>query len=58
MDETINFFKFSVFINENELGKINFPLGKIEFWTHCGNSVHATEYLAFGKALLARLYQK
>ena len=25
---------------------------------HIGNSVHTTEYLAFGKALLARLYQK
>ena len=23
---------------------------------HIGNSVHTTEYLAFGKALLARLY--
>ena len=25
---------------------------------HIGNSVHTTEYLAFGKALLARLYLK
>ena len=25
---------------------------------HIGNSVHTTEYLAFAKALLARLYQK
>ena len=25
---------------------------------HIGNSVHTTEHLAFGKALLARLYLK
>ena len=30
----------------------SFPLESI------GNSVHATEYLAFGKALVARLYEK
>ena len=34
MDEMINVFEFSVFINKNELGKMNFPLGKIAFWTN------------------------
>ena len=36
---------------------MNFPLGKIEFWTHW-DSLHTTENFAFGEALLTRLYQK
>ena len=34
-----------------------FHLGQIEFWTHW-EFCATTEYLAFGKVLLARLYQK
>ena len=30
MNEIFNFLEFQVFINENELGKFNFPLGKME----------------------------
>ena len=37
-----------MFISEYELGKVNFPLGKMR------NPVYTTEYLALGKALLAR----
>ena len=31
MNEIFNFLGFKVFINENELGKISFPLRKIKF---------------------------
>ena len=62
MNEIFNFLGFYVFINENKLGKINFPLrkkGKIEkSFEPTGNSVHTTEIIALGKALLARLYLK
>ena len=34
MNEIFNFLEFYVFINENELGKINFPLEKMEFGTN------------------------
>ena len=57
MNEIFNFLEFEVFINENELGKMNFPLGKWNF-EPIGNSVHTTEYLALGKVLLARLRLK
>ena len=58
MDKIINFLEFYVFINENKLGKMNFPLGKFWNFETIGNSVQITEYLAFRKALLTRLYQK
>ena len=31
MNEIFNFLEFKVFIKENELEKMNFPLGKIKF---------------------------
>ena len=31
MNEIFNFLDFQAFINENELGKMNFPLGKMKF---------------------------
>ena len=34
MNEILSSLEFQVFINENGLGKINFLLGKMEFWTH------------------------
>ena len=40
---------------------MNFPLEKLNFQpigNSLGNSVHTTEYLALGKALVARLYLK
>ena len=42
---------------ENEKRKINFHL-EILYLEHVGNFGHTTEYTAFGKALLARLYLK
>ena len=30
MNEILNFLGFSVFIYENELGKMNFPMGQIK----------------------------
>ena len=39
------------------MGKMNFPLRKWNFQP-IGNSVHTTEYLALGNALLARIYLK
>ena len=33
MNEIHNFLEF--FVNERKSGKMNFPLGKMEFWTHC-----------------------
>ena len=30
MNEIMSFLKFQVFINGNKLGKMNFPLGKVE----------------------------
>ena len=31
MNEIHNLLEFPAFVNEDKLGKINFPLGKIEF---------------------------
>ena len=62
MNEILNFLGFYVFINQNKLGKINFPLRKMrkteKNFEPTGNSVHTTEIIALGKALLARLYLK
>ena len=56
MNEILNFLG-SVFIGENKSGKINFPLGKMKFWTHREFSAyHITGLVALGKALLAMLY--
>ena len=45
MTEIFNFLEFYVLINENELRKLNSPLGKWNFES-TGNSVHTTEYFA------------
>ena len=36
---------------------MDFPMGKMEFWTHWEFCAY-TEYLALGKALLTTLYLK
>ena len=46
-----------VFFTKNQRRKNSFPFWKTEFW-NTGNSVHTTEYLALGKALLANLKVK
>ena len=53
MDEIWNEY-FSLKINR-EKSLFHFEKQNLE---HIGNSAHTTEYLTFGKALLARLYLK
>ena len=57
MTEIFNSLEFYVFINENELRKLNSPLGKWNFES-TGNSVRTTEYFALGNTFLATLYLK
>ena len=57
MTEIFNSLEFYVFINENELRKLNSPLGKWNFES-TGNSVRTTEYFALGNTLLATLFLK
>ena len=51
---SINFKYFSLKMN---MGKYIFPWEKQNFES-TGKSTHTTEYLAFGKTLLVRLYLK
>ena len=46
MSEIYNFLEFYVFVNENKLEKMNFSLGKMEFWTHC-NVIFNDTHLRF-----------
>ena len=57
MTEIFNSLEFYVFINENELRKLNSPLGKWNFES-TENSVRTTEYFALGNTLLATLFLK
>ena len=44
MNEIHIFCELWVFVNEIKLGKMNFPIGKMEFWTHC-NVIFVDKYL-------------